>query len=153
MVWWYWVLLGLVLLGAEMATPGGFYILFFGLAALIVGALAGMAQLNTPWLQWLLFSVLSIISLFLFRNSLLLWMKAREPVGGEVDSMIGEMAVLTEDLPPGTLGKVELRGTIWSARNAGQTVLRKGDRGRVENVEGLMLWIKPEEPRRVEGGG
>ena len=32
MLWWYWLLLGLLLLGAEMMTPGGFYILFFGLA-------------------------------------------------------------------------------------------------------------------------
>jgi len=144
MVWWYWLLLGLVLLAAELATPGGFYILFFGLAALIVGALAGMEWLNTAWLQWLLFSILSILSLFLFRNSLLLWMKAHEPVEN-VDSMIGEMAVLTEDLLPGNVGKAELRGTIWSARNAGQTVLTKGHRARVEKVEGLMLWIKPDE--------
>jgi inner membrane protein len=144
MVWWYWLLLGLVLLAAELATPGGFYILFFGLAALIVGALAGMEWLNTAWLQWLLFSILSILSLFLFRNSLLLWMNAHEPVEN-VDSMIGETAILTEDVPPGNPGKVELRGTIWSARNAGQTVLTKGHRARVEKIEGLTLWIKPDE--------
>lgn len=144
MVWWYWLLLGLVLLAAELATPGGFYILFFGLAALIVGALAGMEWLNTAWLQWLLFSILSILSLFLFRNSLLLWMNAHDPVEN-VDSMIGETAVLTEDVPPGNPGKVELRGTIWSARNAGQTVLAKGHRARVEKIEGLTLWIKPDE--------
>jgi membrane protein implicated in regulation of membrane protease activity len=144
MVWWNWLLFGLVLFVAEMATPGGFYILFFGLAALIVGALAGLEWLNTAWLQWLLFSVLSMISLFLFRNSLLVWMKAHEPAGPDVDSMIGETAVLTEDVPPGDLGKVELRGTTWSARNAGPMVLTKGRRARVERVEGLTLWIKPE---------
>ena len=144
MVWWNWLLVGLVLLAAEMATPGGFYILFFGLAALIVGALSGLELLNTAWLQWFLFSILSIISLFLFRNSLLVWMKTREPVGEAVDSMVGELAVLTEDLLPGNLGKVELRGTTWSARNTGQTVLRKGHRARVERVDGLTLWIKPE---------
>jgi membrane protein implicated in regulation of membrane protease activity len=145
MVWWNWLLLGLVLLAAEMATPGGFYILFFGLAALIVGALAGLELLNTAWLQWLLFSVLSIISLFLFRNSLLVWMRAHEPVGQDVDSMVGEIAVLTEDVPPGGLGKVELRGTTWSARNAGQTVLTKGHRARVERVDGLTLWIASDD--------
>jgi membrane protein implicated in regulation of membrane protease activity len=144
MVWWNWLLLGLVLLAAEMATPGGFYILFFGLAALIVGALAGLEWLNTAWLQWLLFSILSLISLFLFRNSFLVWMKAHEPVGQDVDSMVGETAVLMEDLPPGALGKVELRGTTWSARNAGQTVLTKGHRARVERVDALTLWIKSE---------
>jgi membrane protein implicated in regulation of membrane protease activity len=144
MIWWYWLLLGLVFLAVEMTTPGGFYIFFFGLAALIVGALAGLEWLNTAWLQWLLFSILSLISLFLFRNSLLAWMKAREPIGQEVDSMIGETAVLIEELPVGALGKVELRGTTWNARNAGHTVLTKGQRARVERVEGLTLWIKPE---------
>lgn len=145
MVWWNWLLLGLVLLAAEMATPGGFYILFFGLAALIVGALSGLELLNTAWLQWCLFSILSIISLFLFRNSLLVWMKAREPVGEAVDSMVGEMAVLTEDLLPGNLGKVELRGTTWSARNTGQMALMKGHRARVERVDGLTLWISSDD--------
>ena len=42
MIWWYWMVLGLGLLGAEMTTPGGFYILFFGLSALLVGTLAGL---------------------------------------------------------------------------------------------------------------
>lgn len=144
MIWWYWLLLGLVLLAVELTTPGGFYIFFFGLAALTVGALAGLEWLNTAWLQWLVFSILSLISLFLFRNSLLAWMNAREPVGQDVDSMVGETAVLIEELPAGAVGKVELRGTTWSARNAGQTVLTKGRRARVERVEGLTLWIKPE---------
>ena len=45
MIWWYWMLLGLVLLGVEMATPGGFYILFFGLAALIVGSVTPGSRL------------------------------------------------------------------------------------------------------------
>ena len=144
MVWWNWLLLGLVLLAVEMTTPGGFYIFFFGLAALIVGALAGLEWLNTAWLQWLLFSILSLISLFLFRNSLLVWMKAHEPVGQDVDSMVGETAVVIEELPAGAVGKVELRGTTWNARNAGQTVLTKGHRARVERVDGLTLWIKPE---------
>jgi inner membrane protein len=144
MIWWYWLLLGLVLLAVEMTTPGGFYIFFFGLAALIVGALAGLEWLNTAWLQWLLFSILSLISLFLFRNSLLAWRKAREPVGQDVDSMVGETAVVIDELPAGAVGKVELRGTTWNARNAGQTVLTKGHRARVERVDGLTLWIKPE---------
>src|SRR6476469_1095454 len=71
MVWWYWMVLGLALLGAEMTTPGGFYILFFGLAALLVGTLAGLNLVQTDWLQWLLFSVIAIVSLLLFRGPLL----------------------------------------------------------------------------------
>jgi len=41
MEWWTWILFGLVLFLAEIVTPGGFYIIFFGVGAVIVGVLAG----------------------------------------------------------------------------------------------------------------
>jgi inner membrane protein len=41
MEWWIWIVLGLVLLLGEVVTPGGFYILFFGIGAIFVGILAG----------------------------------------------------------------------------------------------------------------
>jgi membrane protein implicated in regulation of membrane protease activity len=71
MIWWYWMLLGLVLLGVEMVTPGGFYILFFGLAALIVGSLTNLRLTEAEWFRWLLFSGLAILSLLVFRGPLL----------------------------------------------------------------------------------
>jgi membrane protein implicated in regulation of membrane protease activity len=37
MDWWIWVVLGLVLLIGEIVTPGGFYLLFFGIGAVVVG--------------------------------------------------------------------------------------------------------------------
>ena len=39
MEWWMWIVLGLALLMLEMATPGGFYFIFFGASALLVGVL------------------------------------------------------------------------------------------------------------------
>jgi membrane protein implicated in regulation of membrane protease activity len=141
MIWWHWLLLGMALLAAEMMTPGGFYLLFFGLAAVAVGALTGFGLVEQGWVQWLLFSGLSIASLLLFRGPLLARIKSREPKGLDVDSLTGEIAVPLEDLAPGGSGKAELRGTTWSVRNAGQTVLIKGQRGRVKRVDGLTLWI------------
>ena len=58
----YWMLLGLVLLAGEMLLPGGLFALF-GLAALVIGVLVGVGVKAPNWLQWLLFSILSIISL------------------------------------------------------------------------------------------
>lgn len=144
MIWWYWMLVGLVLLGAEMITPGGFYILFFGLAALVVGGLAGLGLVQTEWLQWLLFSGLAVISLLVFRGPLLAWIKTQEVETPAVDSMGGETAIPVEDLVPGGIGKAELRGTIWTAHNAGPALLKKNQRCKVERVEGLTLWITAE---------
>jgi membrane protein implicated in regulation of membrane protease activity len=144
MIWWYWMLLGLVLLGAEMITPGGFYILFFGLAALVVGSLAGLGLVQAEWLQWLSFSGLAILSLLIFRGPLLAWIKTQEVESPAVDSMGGETAIPLEDLAPGDTGKAELRGTTWTAHNAGAALLKKNQRCKVERVEGLTLWITAE---------
>ena len=144
MIWWYWMLLGIVLLGAEMLTPGGFYILFFGLAALIVGSLTGLGFTQAEWLQWLLFSGVAILSLLVFRGPLLAWIKTRDKEMPTVDSMVGESAMLLEDLGPSGTGKVELHGSTWTAHNAGSALLKKGQRCKIERVEGLALWITAE---------
>ncbi len=71
MIWWYWMFLGLALVGAEIVSPGGFYLLFFGIAAVMVGALTGLEVITADWLQWLLFSIVAILSLLLLRGPLI----------------------------------------------------------------------------------
>lgn len=142
MTWWYWLIMGLVLAGAEIMSPGGFYLLFFGMAALIVGALAGVGIIQTEWLEWLLFSILAVVSLLLFRGPLLRMTKGSP--SHAVDTIVGEFAVLLDDLAPGRTGKAELRGSTWSARNEGTTPLAKGQRAMVSEVDGLMLKVKAE---------
>lgn len=144
MIWWYWMLLGLGLLGAEMMTPGGFYILFFGLSGLIVGTLAGLGVVEVDWLQWLLFSGIAVGSLLICRAPLVAMMKQTASEMPDIDSMAGELAIPLEPLPAGATGKAELRGTTWTAKNVGTTPLDKGQRGRVTHVEGLTLWITTE---------
>ncbi|MGQ0810777.1 MAG: NfeD family protein [Nitrospiraceae bacterium] len=144
MLWWYWAFLGLIFLGIELVTPGGFYILFFGLAALAVGALVSVGVVDAEWMQWLLFSILSIVSLVLFRGPLLRLIKSHEIESPPVDGMVGGVATPLEDLAPDGTGKAEFRGTAWTARNAGSVTLTKGHRCRIERVDGLTLWLKPE---------
>ena len=142
MAWWIWVLAGLALLAAELLTPGGFFIIFFGVGALVTGVLVGLGIVETVWVEWLIFSAVSIASLLFFRKPLLEWMKRREPAHPPVDSLVGETAVVTEDVAPGGVGKAELRGTSWNAR--AREALRRGQRARVEKVEGLTLWLTAE---------
>ncbi len=143
MPWWLWVLIGLGLLLLEMTTPGGFFAIFFGLGAVVVGALVGFGWGGPAWMQWLLFSVVSVVGLLLFRRPLMRMLK----LGGAarpVDALVGETAVVLEDVPPGSVGKAEMRGSSWNARTSGDAALTKGQRCRVERVEGLTLWIRRE---------
>ena len=144
MAWWIWVVAGLVLLGLEALTPGGFFILFFGVGAVVVGVLAGAGLLESPAAQTLAFSILSVVSLLLFRKPLLQWMRRHERPRPPVDALESEVAVLLEDLPPGGVGKAELRGSAWSARTRLPGGLPRGQRCRIERVDGLTLWLVPE---------
>ena len=144
MAWWNWLLLGLVLVALEMASSGGFYIIFFGVAALIVAALVATGVTEAAWMQWLLFSALSVASLLLFRNPIMrkLNLGAGAP---DIDTLAGETGTALEDMNAGAHGRVELRGTTWSARNTGSTPLARGHRCVVVRAERLTLLVKPEE--------
>lgn len=133
-----WMLLGLALCLAELLTPGGFYLIFFGAGALAVGGLLFFADIG-QWMQLVLFAALSLASLSLFRRRLL---SMRGFTSGPVDAIIGETAYALEDIAVEGFGKAELRGTSWSARNVGQSAIGKSQRCRVEKVDGLTIWIK-----------
>jgi hypothetical protein len=142
MEWWIWMLLGLLLLLAELVTPGGFYFIFFGVGAVVVGILAGLDAGGPAWFQFLLFSILSLVSLWLFRGKLLQLTEGAPD--RNVDSLIGETAVASDEIPVHGIGKVEMRGTAWNARNVGDRPLKHGERAKVERVEGLMLFVRLE---------
>ena len=144
MLWWHWLLLGVVLIALEMAASGGFYIIFFGVAAILI-ALLSLADAAGPlWFQLLLFSVLSVASLQFFRNPI---MRRLNLEGGapDIDTLAGETCSVLEPMPPGGNGRVELRGTSWSARNLGITPLLNGARCTVVRTERLTLLVKAEE--------
>ena len=143
MVWWLWILLGLALLVLEAASPGGLFSLFFGLSAIVVGTLVAVGLGGAVWVQWVLFPVIAVIALALLRRPL----KARLNVKGSrraVDSLVDEGAVVLEEIPASGVGKAEVRGSSWNARSAGGAVLAKGQRCRIERVDGLTVWVRPE---------
>jgi membrane protein implicated in regulation of membrane protease activity len=142
MAWWLWVLGGLLLLVAEVATPGGYFVIFFGAGAILVGAATALGWSGPAWAQWLAFSVLSVALLAVFRRPLM--RRFNLNTSKPVDRLENESAVVTEAVAPGGLGKAELRGTQWAARTGGSATLAPGQRCRVERVEGLTLWVRAE---------
>ena len=142
MDWWIWILLGLVLLLAELVTPGGFYILFFGLGGIAVGLLSVFEAAGPIWFQIVLFSIISVFSLWFFREKLL--ELTRGPTMDRVDTYIGETAVVLDDISANGIGKAEMRGTPWNTRNVSGRPLARGERCKVERVEGLTIFVRAE---------
>ena len=92
MTGWMWIALGLVLAAIELATPGGFFIIFFGVGAVVVGLLRLAGLLEPAWAQWLVFPIVALVALRLFRQPLLARLQGRDS-GHVVDSLVGDTAL------------------------------------------------------------
>ncbi len=142
MAWWFWIVLGAVLLAAEVIISADFYLVFFGIAGLVVGLLAVFGVELPVWGQWLLFAGLAIVGLVVYRGR---WKRKLLTADREMlPELEGESGVARQDIPAGARGRVDLRGSAWDAQNDGVGDLVAGDRCVVVRVDGLTLHVRSE---------
>ena len=122
-----WFILGLAFFLLELVIPG-FVIFFFGIGAWLTSLVCLIAN---PWLdlQIIIFSITSIHTLRLLRKMLTRKFFNEGGPSAEMlaDEFIGKNAVALHDFARGSSGKVEFKGTTWTAKStedikAGQTV-------------------------------
>jgi inner membrane protein len=138
--WWMWMVFGVVTLSLEMMTPGGFYLMFIGIAAIVTGALAPV--IHTAWIEILLFAVLSIFFIAVLRKPLTKKISRSTPKA-DVQEFVGETGRALEAIAPGATGTVELRGSTWQARNDGTVALEKNGPCIIVSRDGLKFIVKP----------
>jgi inner membrane protein len=138
MVWWIWVLIGFLLLGLELAATT-LHLAFFGIGALIVGLIVALGYDGPLWVELLMFTGISVL-LLLFRRPILNLFRSKEE-DKQIDTLVGEVAIAIDELAPNTIGRAELRGATWSARNISERMLARGERCLVARVEGLTIHV------------
>src|SRR6476469_294882 len=106
MSWWLWALLGLAMSALELAT-GGFFLIFFGVAALFVGVFTALDLTGPPEAQWVEFALASIALMLVFRRRILRMM---QPMQQDPGALVGEIASTLGDIKAGEMGRAELRG-------------------------------------------
>ena len=139
MSWWVWVVIGFVLLASELAAST-LHIAFFAIGAFVVGILLGVGLDLPLWAQLLIFTSTSVFSFFFLRPIAVRKLKLDQKK--VVDTLVGEQATAMEEIAPQAIGRAEMRGTTWSARNVGETVLNRGQRCVVAAVEGLTVHVR-----------
>jgi len=139
--WWFWLVAGLILMLAELLLPTGFFLFFFGAGSVATALLACFGLLSSFVSQGLTFIGVSLLCLALLRKPLLAKFHFRNQPHA-VDSLVGQTAKALEAIAPQAIGKVELRGSSWSALNTGSVLIALDARCRVENVEGLTLHVR-----------
>lgn len=118
---WNWMVLGIILLGAEIVMPGVFLI-WIGLAALVTGVLSLVLWDTTFWswqVQTLVFLALSLLSAWIGKRIM-------DASGDETDEpllnrrqaqLVGRVATLEEPIRNGQ-GRVRIGDTLWRVTGA-----------------------------------
>lgn len=140
---WTWWVIGLLLLAAEILLPGVFLI-WIGLAAIIVGCISlfHWGSPLWPWqLQILVFAILSVSSAFVGKRFM-------TRIADETDqpllnqrgaSLVGRTATLSEPISEGR-GRIKIDDTIWVVDGPDLPV---GTRVRVTQSTGRELRVEP----------
>ncbi|MFT4173752.1 MAG: NfeD family protein [Rhodocyclaceae bacterium] len=135
-MWW---VLGFALIAAELLVPS-FFIIWFGVAALLVGLLVWIASVGLA-VQIVAWAALSIVLV-------VLWFKVFKQrtvsSAGTADAALGEVGMLIHDVRPFHPGKVRfqrpiLGSDVWEC--VAEEDIRTGERVRVVAVEGRALRV------------
>ena len=140
MEWWIWTSVGLFLLGLEMFTPTGMYLLIIGLSLMIVGGLTSIGAIESLQLQCLLAAVTTMIFVLTIRRPLASILKGltKQTASG----ITSQTVTIVEDIAVGSIGKGELSGSTWTVRNNSKASLIAGARHAVSKVDGITLVIE-----------
>ncbi|HEY9401402.1 MAG TPA: NfeD family protein [Pyrinomonadaceae bacterium] len=143
LVWILWVLLGVILIVAEIFTSG-FVLLWFGAGA-IAAALAALAGAGYPF-QFLIFFIVSIALTAASRTIFTKYLVRDE--GGSyksgAESLPGQVGMVVAS-SQGALsqGAVKVYGSTWTAYPAeGEEPLEAGARVVVESVRGASIYVR-----------
>ncbi len=137
----YWIIAGLALMIAEFAVSG-LVVIFFGIAALLVGSLKFLGLLDDTTWELTLFAIISVLLLVFVRRVLNNKLMGKENQrNGEDDSagLIGHRAIVAEAFSNGT-GSVTYRGARWQAQSS--QPLNPGDMVRITQHDGLWLTVE-----------
>lgn len=135
---WSWIIGGFILLAIELVVPGG-VIVWFGVAAILVG-LATLTQALGWQMQWLLFAVISLASVFVwtrfFKNN---DEESDRPfLNARHSRLIGSTHTLSEPIENGA-GRLKIDDSFWRVKGPD---LPAGARVKVVATEPTILEVE-----------
>lgn len=140
-LWWHWIIVGILLLIAEMMV-GTFFMLGLGVAAIVTGLIDMLfvTTFSIELLLWIVFSLLAIVAWFR-------WVKEpRKTDSGQSNYRLDTLGIVQEDIAPHSRGKVTfdtpvLGNTSWHA--TAKIDIAKGIRVKIVQINGQLIEVEP----------
>lgn len=135
---WSWIIGGFVLLAIELVVPGGVFV-WLGVSAFLVG-LATLVQAFGWQMQWLLFAILSVVSVTLWT----FYFKGRGEtsdrpfLNARNEKLVGQTFTLDEPVVDGN-GRLKVEDILWRVKGPDMAA---GERVRVVSVDTTILQVE-----------
>ncbi len=142
-----WLLSGVALVVSEAMIPGVF-VMFLGLAAMMVAGLRWAVGLEHLGISFLLWGILSAVFVAGFRSMVMRLVgkgeqrKAYVNDQDEVDSLGAEVEVVKACSDTDSEGRIRYQGTTWSAMTMGGR-LEVGSKARLVTRDNLVWIVEP----------
>ena len=142
-IMWIWGILGLVLLGFEMLT-GTMYVLWFGIAAILLAILTWLAPAMPVALQLFLFAGLSIGALVIWRRN---YKKNSTDlhIGQSQGDEIGRIGTIVEPVSTRQPGRIQFAQGVMGSREwaaVSNENIESGAEAIIVAIEGNSLRVK-----------
>jgi len=143
LLWWHWVVLGLILVVSEIFAPL-FIVIWFGLSAIIVGLvdLVFATSFMTELLEWI---ILSVIFLALW---LIFFKDKTVSKSGQSDFRLNTKGIVIQKIKPHDKGKVKFDAPVlgsseWYA--VADKTIEVGESIIIVDVNGQLLKVKKDK--------
>lgn len=138
---WWWIIIGLILMTMEMLVPGAFF-LWIGLSALINGAIVWIFPMTSLAFQLFIFAVMAPIVTWAGRKYFKMSQKSDAPLLNlRVKQLIGKKIVLSHPIVDGQ-AQIIVGDSVWKAEGPD---LPAGSHVVIVDVRGNVLVVKPEK--------
>lgn len=141
-LWWHWIVIGILLMLAELAVPA-FFLMWFGAAAVVVGGAVAVFPAFPFAYQIIAWTVGSVVLIwFWFKVFKRRYHKTR--IGFSRGTFIGEIGLVIKDIQPFDKGRIRFQKPIlgdetWES--IADEEIRVGERVKVIDVEGNILKV------------
>ncbi len=134
-----WLVILAVMIVLEIFSLG-LTTIWFGIGAIGAAIVSWMGY--GIWVQLIVFAVLSVIAMAVFRPLAVKYLN-KDKEKTNIDGVVGEVVVVTKEINNEmAAGEVQLNGMSWTARSQDGRVIPEAERVTVVSVQGVKLIVK-----------
>ncbi|TCV83320.1 NfeD family protein [Sulfurirhabdus autotrophica] len=140
LLWWHWIAAGIVLVISELFVPM-FFILWFGVGAIMVGVVMRVVPLSSSmqFFLWAIFSIAMVVAWFRFFKN-----PDKTKAGISKEAFIGETGLITKEVSAMAKGVIRFQKPILGSDTwpviADETI-PSGERAKIVDVIGQTLKV------------